>query len=233
MAAANVCDEPRSLALGGTEARYECHWHYDTAVSPGDVLQTMLTAAAGRLSRIGGEWFIWPAYWQGPAFTFDERVLTSAIQWTPNRSLRDLFNRVRGTYMAPNYPYNDAGNLYDSNGWYDGSIANTFPFAFQPTNYPEYAENVAHGYAGDQYLTDDGRQLVKEIGQPCCLSIAQAQAVAKIYLRRKPAAGFGHLRDEPGGVCDAAAERDAVYVCGDGLDGEDAGDCVDQVQGRR
>lgn len=155
IAAANVCDEQVAIAIGGTESRYCLHWHYDSGTSPGDQLQTMMNAAMGRLSRIGGEWFIWPAYWQGPSFSFDESIFTGPVEWTPYRSLRELVNRVNGTYIAPNSPWNVAGNLYDANGWYDGSIANQFPFAFQPTNYPQYAQDPLHGYSQDLFLEED------------------------------------------------------------------------------
>ena len=155
IASANVCDEQVAIAIGGTESRYCCHMHYDTAVSPGDALQNMMPAAAGRLSRIGGEWYIWPAYWQGPSFDFDASVLTGPLTWNPYRSFRELANRVNGTYIAANSPWNVAGNLYDANGWYNGSIANQFPFAFQPTNYPQYAQDTLHGYSYDALLFED------------------------------------------------------------------------------
>jgi hypothetical protein len=194
IAAANVCDEQVSLASGQTEARWACHWHYDTSTGPGDVLQTMMPAAAGRLSRIGGEWFIWPAYWQGPTFTFDKSVVAGAVKWQPYRKQRDLFNRVNGTYIAPNFPYNVAGNLYDSNGWYDGTIQNNFPFAFQPTNYPQYACDVLHGYSSDIFLAEDGGiQLPKEVVQNCVLSVVQAQRAAKIILLRNRLQGSGSM----------------------------------------
>ncbi len=199
IAAANVCDEQVALAAGatannplGTEARYACHYHYDTSVGPGDVLQQMMPACAGRLSRIGGEWFIWPAYWQGPSFEFDENALVDRIQWTPNRSYRDLWNYVTGTYIAPNYPYNAAGNLYDTNGWYEGTTQDNFPFAFQPTNYPQYAQDVLHGYSSNALLAADGGvYLPHEVVQNCVLSVAQAQRVAKIMLLRNRQQGSG------------------------------------------
>ncbi|MGA8109358.1 MAG: hypothetical protein WB974_07970, partial [Acidobacteriaceae bacterium] len=192
IAAANVCDESVALADGDTEARYCAHWHYDTATSPGDALDTVMPAAAGRLSRIGGEWYIWPAYWQGPSFTFDETTMTGPLKWTPYRSFRELVNCINGTYVAANSPYNVAGDLYDSNGWYDGTIANVFPFAFQPTNYPQYAQDVLHGYSENQWLIDDlGVVLPKEVTQRCVLSVAQAQRVAKIYLLRNRQQGSG------------------------------------------
>ncbi len=193
IAAANVCDEQVTLAGGATESRYACHWHYDTSTDPGNVLETMMPAGMGRLSRIGGQWFIWPAYWQGPSFTFDEGDLTGSITWNPNRSLRDLFNRVNGTYIAPNYPYNVAGNLYDSNSWYDGTLSNTFPFAFQPDSYPQYACDPSHGYATDEYLADDGQPLPMQVVQSCVLSITQAQRCAKIKLLRNRQQGSGNF----------------------------------------
>jgi hypothetical protein len=157
IAAANVCDEQVALAAGGTEARYECHMHYDTSVDPGSQLDAMMPGAAGRLSRIGGEWYIWPAYWQGPSFSFDQSALTGGVQWSGNRGLGDLCNRVQGTYTAPNYPYNVAGNLYDSNGWYEGTIEDRFPFGFQPTSFPQYEQDERHGYPSNEFLNEDSR----------------------------------------------------------------------------
>jgi hypothetical protein len=138
-----------------TEARYALHLHYDATMGPGDILDQMMPAAAGRLSRIGGEWFIWPAYWQGPSFSFDENVLLDKIQWEGKKSLAELCNRITGTYIAPNYPYNVAGDLYDSNGFWQGQTQNNFPFSFQPTNYPMYACDKLHGYDEDIYLVAD------------------------------------------------------------------------------
>jgi hypothetical protein len=155
VAAANVCDEAVTLASGDAESRFACHMHYDAGTGPGNALEMAMPAAAGRLSRISGEWFVWPAYWQGPSLSFDQGVLCGPLTWKPFRSLRDLNNRVTGTYVAPNFPYNIGGNLYDGNGFYDGTMQNNFGFAFQPTNFPQYACDPSHGYAADQYLEAD------------------------------------------------------------------------------
>jgi hypothetical protein len=193
IAAANVCDEQVACAVG-LEARYAVHWHYDTSCSPGDAIARMMDAAAGRLSRIGGEWYIWPAYWQGPSFTLDANSLCDSIQWTPKRPMADLFNRVSGTYIAANSPYNIAGNLYDINGYWEGEAQNNFAFAFQPTNFPMYACDALHGYGAgvDVYLTQDGGiTLPREIALECVLSISQAQRLAKIFLLRNRQQGSG------------------------------------------
>jgi len=151
-----------------------------------------MASAAGRISRIGGEWYLWPAYWQGPSFSFSDTNFTGAVEWKPYRSYRDLINRVNGTYTAPNFPWNVTGNLYDANGFYNGFTQNNFAFAFQPTNYPQYAADVLHGYASDQYLiADGGKQLPLELTLNPVLSVSQAQRIAKIALLRNRQQGMG------------------------------------------
>jgi hypothetical protein len=193
IAAANVCDEQVELAAGGTEYRYSCNYHYDTSTSPGDVLSTMMTGGGGgRLSRIGGEWYIWPAYYQGAEWNFDQNAMTGSFTYNEYRKQRDLINCVNGTYIAPTYPYNVEGNLYDANGYYNGQMQNNFPFAFQPTNYPQYAADTLHGYAANQYLTEDlGIVLPKELALSTVLSVSEAQRTAKIALMRNRQQGSG------------------------------------------
>jgi hypothetical protein len=157
IAAANVCDEMVPVeATGSDEARYSCHFHYDSSVAPGDALTAMMQSMGGRVSMPGGEWYFYPAYWQGPSFSFDAGALAGPLQWA-GRSLKDLFNRVNGTYIAPNWPWNTAGNLYDANGFYNGTIQNNFAYAFTPTTFPQYASDTLHGYASDAYLEEDSQ----------------------------------------------------------------------------
>jgi hypothetical protein len=159
IAAANICDEQVSLAAGGTESRYSCHYHYDTSTGPGAALAQMMPAAAGRYCRSGGEWYLFPASWQGPSFSFDENSLAGPFTWKPYRNLRDLCNRMTGTYTAANYPYNatteNGSDLFDANGFYDGTIQNNFGYAFQATSIPYYAQDQLHGYPANQLLNDD------------------------------------------------------------------------------
>lgn len=194
IAAANVCDQS-ILTSQGNEAQWSQHIHYDTGTSPGEALAMMMPSAAGRLSYISGQWYIWPAYWQGPSFTFDQSALIDTPSWQPYRSFKELFNRVNGTYIAPNYPYNVVGNLYDKNGWYYGTTANLWPLAFQPTNFPQYAVDTLHGYGSDVFLADDGGvQLPLELQLRGVLSIVQAQRSAKVHLLRNRFQGSGTFR---------------------------------------
>lgn len=191
IAAANVCDQLVATSQGN-EANFAQHLVYNTGTSPGEALAMMMPNAAGRITRIGGEWFIWPAYWQSSSFTWDKSALLDKPNWDSTRSFKDLVNRVNGTFIAPNYPYNVAGNLYDKNGWYYGVIANNWPFAWQPTNFPQYAQDVLHGYSTDAFLAADGGiQLPLELELKGCISIVQAQRIAKIYLLRNRQQGSG------------------------------------------
>ncbi len=195
IAAANICDEQVwSPGAAANENRYSCHWHYDTSIGVGDILNTVKASMGARLCRIGGEWHIFPAAWIAPTANFGPDNLTGPVQWSSKRASRELFNEVRGTYTAPNFPYNIAGNYYDSNGFANGMIQNNFGFAFQPTNYPAFACDLDHGYPANQYLAQDGgRLLTKELGLPAVLSVSQAQRLAKIELLRNRQQGSGKL----------------------------------------
>lgn len=166
IAAANICDEqvplaaqpsqPDGITSGLTEARYQCHYHFDTATAPTDALATMLKSMGGRISLIGGEVYLFPAAWVSSSAEFDESVLTAPVSWDPTAAYKSAVNQVRGTYTAPNYPYNIAGNLYDKNGFApDGTLLNTWQFGFTPTSFPPYAQDPLHGFATNQWLNQD------------------------------------------------------------------------------
>lgn len=191
IAAANVCDEliPTSQ---GDEANYQQHMHWDTATSPGDILAQMMTSAAGKLSRVGGEWNIIPAYWQAPSFSFGESSLIGDVDWSDYRKQRDLVNVVNGCYLAPNYPYNVVGNYFDRNGFYYGITSNLWALSWSMTNYPQVAQDVLHGFSANQFLIEDGGiTLPQELTFRGVISIVQAQRVAMIGLLRNRQQGEG------------------------------------------
>ena len=202
VAAANICDELVAYAGGGggNEARYSCNYHFDTATNPADVIETLLSTCGGRLSRIGGEWYIFPATYTGATVSLSSDNLLDKPTWSSTRSYRDLSNVVNGVYTAPNYPYSSAtapgslSDLYDTNGYYNGSTANDFPFAFQPTSYPSYQQDTTHGYPANEYLiADGGVTLPMSLNLPAVLSVSQAQRLAKIALERNRQQGSGQF----------------------------------------
>lgn len=200
IAAANICDEQVACAAG-MESRYACHYRYSTDTPIGNVLKTLANAAAGRISNIGGEWWIYPGTYIGPSASFGPDSLIDKPTWSAQRPFRDKVNRVQGCFTAANYPYNVAGDYYDKNGWSpDGTVDNTFGMQFAPTNYPTYAADVLHGYASDQYLNEDGGTLLPlNLDLPAVLSISQAQRLAKIALLRNRQQGSGMFVMGPAG----------------------------------
>jgi hypothetical protein len=188
IAAANICDEQVLLANGLYESRYTINGAFDTARTPGDVLDTMLLAAEGKLSYSGGKWGIYPAAWRPAAFSFAADDLAGPIQWSEKRKYRDLCNAVRATYVSPVYPYSVVGTSQDTR---DSTI---FSGEWQFTDAPEYAQDVGHGYSSDQNLTDDGGiKLYNDRRYEFVTSCATAQRLMKIYLLRSRQQGSGTL----------------------------------------
>jgi hypothetical protein len=190
IAAANVCDELVPMADGQQEKRYTCNGGGDTAMSPGDLLDSMMPAAGGRLSYIGGEWYIFPAYFQGASFTFGEKDVLKDFTWTAARPIRERYNRVGGTFIAPTFPFAVTGNLYDSNGFYNGTRADLFGLEWMAEAFPPFAEDTTHGYASDQWLAaDQGIERWLNVAHKWCISLPTAQRLAKIALLRNRLGG--------------------------------------------
>ncbi len=191
IAAANICEEQVLLASGETECRWLCSHAYDTGTAPGDALQALMPVAAGRITCVGGEWYIFPAVWTPPEFEYDERILIGPIREKPYLKKRDMCNRMGGMYTAPNWPYNpDFGNLYDQNGWYQGTREDTFALAWQPTSIPAYSRDIRHGFSANIDLDADGELLVQDMDLRACVSMTQAQRALKIAYMRKRLGGY-------------------------------------------
>lgn len=188
IAAANLCDEQVPLAAGGAESRYTINGYFDTNSSPGDVLDALLQACEGRISYTGGRWKIYPAAWYGTSLTFDENAIIGPVKWSPRRKYRDLCNAVRASYISPVYPYAQVG--YDQDHKNEG----VWSGEWQPTDMPEYAQDVLHGYSIDANLTQDGGvKLYMQRNYRFVTSCATAQRLAKIYLLRNRQQGSGTL----------------------------------------
>ena len=194
-AAANICDEQVAVAAlnGLTESRYTAHYVYDTSVTPGSALETIMQSMGGRLSRIGGEWYIFPAAWQGLTYSFNESHLTDTITWESYRSYSELVNQVTETYVAPNYPYAVVGDFYDDNGRdFAGRTQNNFSFGWMPTSFQYYMRDVLHGASSSiDQDADGGQVLPQDMTLSAVTSVTQAQRLAKIALMRNRQQGSG------------------------------------------
>ena len=96
VAAANTCDED----VNG-QARYALNGVIDTVQPPREILGRMLTAMAGKLVRVGGEWKMYAGEYIAPVRTFTEDDMAGPIKTTTLLSARDAFNAVKGVYVSP------------------------------------------------------------------------------------------------------------------------------------
>lgn len=119
---------------GRYEPRYAINGSYQLSGSPGDRLNNLMTAAAGRVTWVGGVYKIWPAAWYGVGQSIGDEDLCGPIKWVPNRKLRDLVNAVKGTFVCPTYPYITSGPGQPLNSPQGG----IFDGMWQETDFPVY-----------------------------------------------------------------------------------------------
>lgn len=103
--AADTCDEAVSLNGGGTEPRYTINGHFDTSMSPQEVLEEMAAAIGGDIVYQGGKWYVHAGRWRSPALSLTIDDLRGPISIVTKIPRRDLFNCVRGQYVNPNADY--------------------------------------------------------------------------------------------------------------------------------
>lgn len=101
VAAANVCDEPITLAGGGTEPRYTCNGVLDTGSTPREIMEGMLTSMAGFMVWSGGQYQIHAGAYTAPTVTLTADDLRGPVKVRPRLSRKELFNAVRGTFVDP------------------------------------------------------------------------------------------------------------------------------------
>lgn len=103
IAAANDCDFPVPLDVGGTatQARYTCDGSFTADQTPRAMLDALCTAAAGAVVWSQGQWRLHSGHYETPTITLTENDLRGPIKLRPRQSRRDLYNAVRGVYANP------------------------------------------------------------------------------------------------------------------------------------
>ena len=166
ISAANICDEPVDVVVGGTEPRYTLNGQFTLTQSRGAILQDMLSSCAGRITS-RAPFIIYPGKWVGPGsppLQLDLQATAAGPYEWKGPTITEQYNGCKGTHISP------------ENKW-------------QSTDYPAYAQDAMHGYSGPAQYGGD-INLAKDLGQrrwlelhlPFTISSAMAQRIAKIKL---------------------------------------------------
>ncbi|QUN06424.1 DUF1983 domain-containing protein [Shewanella yunxiaonensis] len=131
-AAANDSDQlVQYNTSGDTEARYTCNGTCTQAQAPTSVLDQLLTAGAGMMSYISGQYHLWAGVYQGPyAIELTEADVAGNIELRPFNERANLFNAVKGTYVDPDSSY-------------------------QQTDFPPYESSYYRAQDNDEYIASD------------------------------------------------------------------------------
>ena len=98
--AVGVSNESVAVA-GGYQLRYRCDGIVMSDKSPRDNLTEMTTAGAGAVVISGGVFRVFAGAYDIPTVTLTESDLRGSIKVQPRISRKDLFNRVKGTFVDP------------------------------------------------------------------------------------------------------------------------------------
>jgi hypothetical protein len=101
----SICDSQVEITGGSTHNRYSMNGVVDTANTPRDNIEAMLSTINGRLVPSGGQYFLSAASFQTPTVTIDESVLVGQISVQTKSSVRNLFNAVKGVYFSSEENY--------------------------------------------------------------------------------------------------------------------------------
>lgn len=107
-----------------SQNRYEMNGVISAALSPGDILQSMMTCCAGTLFWGQGKWQLRVGSYSPPVKDFGLEDLRGPISLSTRTSRRDNFNIVRGTfnnaearYITQDYPeFKGAAFIAEDNG---------------------------------------------------------------------------------------------------------------------
>ena len=103
MTGANLCDEPVTLAAGGTEPRYRCDGMFSEADDPGTVLTALEGCMNAQLRDSAGK-FVLQVFHNDlatPVIDLTDDDVLDDFTWDAGGALNDLKNVVKGRYTDP------------------------------------------------------------------------------------------------------------------------------------
>lgn len=133
--AINLCNESVTNPDGTSSLRYTINGVFNLEEKPLNVLTDMLAACGGSLVRMGGQYGLLPAAYNGPAnFTLTESDIIGDVNIQVEPSTQDAINTVKGTfidvqqnYVDTDYPPVSDENAISSDG---GELSTDLSFRF-------------------------------------------------------------------------------------------------------
>ena len=108
IAAANICDEEVTVTGPGTmttQPRYETNGTIDLDERPGNVIEDLLSAMAGTLTYIGGQWVMYAGAATPASATITDDDLAGPVSIQPRRSRRNIANAVKAVHFDAEQDY--------------------------------------------------------------------------------------------------------------------------------
>ena len=99
--APSASGDPVSVLFGSSEPRYEANGSFELVATPRTILESLVGAMAGTLVYTGGKWVCHAGAHRTPTITLDEDDLRGGLRIQPKLSMREMCNRVKGTYASP------------------------------------------------------------------------------------------------------------------------------------
>lgn len=114
--AANTCDQNVTLADGSTERRYAANGFTNYSADGEKVINGFLSAMAGKVSYVNGQFNIFAGATQTPSLTITDDELLAPLAIQTNASGGELYNQVKAIYVdsTQNYTGTDAPLYSDS-----------------------------------------------------------------------------------------------------------------------
>jgi hypothetical protein len=107
IAAANICDQSVTTALG-TTTRYTCNGAFVTAFTPSQVISDIITSMGGLFWYSQGKWRMKASAYTAPTVTLTEDDLRSSVSVSTRHSRRDTFNTVKGKFKGAESDWQEA-----------------------------------------------------------------------------------------------------------------------------
>lgn len=101
-AAANICDETRTIpdGVGGdtTQVRYECHIALSTGLPREENLTKIIGSMAGAWTYSGGKLGIYAGAYDSPTHTITESWIRGSVSYTARLPIDEIYNAVKGSF---------------------------------------------------------------------------------------------------------------------------------------